>query len=108
MRLAFPLLSTMLLCGVFATAQQTSSGSVGTKSSPAGAAALSPSVVDSIEVRTTVEPLPLSESNRSVEVMVPREVPAFVDSAVDLLRSDASLNLQARGPEGVQADLSIR
>jgi len=50
----------------------------------------------------------MSESNRSVEVIAPSDVPAFVNSPVDLLRSDASLNLQARGPEGVQADLSIR
>src|SRR5207248_11253031 len=54
------------------------------------------------------EPLPLAESNRSVEVIAPHEVPAFVDSPVDLLRSDPSLNLQARAGEGVQADLSIR
>lgn len=59
-------------------------------------------------MRTTAEPLPLAESNRSVETIAPREVPAFVDSPVDLLRSDPALNLQARGPEGVQADLSIR
>jgi len=30
------------------------------------------------------------------------------DSVVDLLRSDPSLNVQARGAEGIQADLSIR
>jgi iron complex outermembrane receptor protein len=55
-----------------------------------------------------VEPLPMAESDRSVEVIAPREVPSFADSPVDLLRSDASLNLQARAGEGVQADLSIR
>jgi iron complex outermembrane receptor protein len=61
-----------------------------------------------IQVTTTVEPMPMAESNRSVEVIAPREVPAFADSPVDLLRSDPSLNLQARAAEGVQADLSIR
>lgn len=50
----------------------------------------------------------MAESDRSVEVLAPRQISAFVDSPVDLLRSDASLNLQARGQEGVQADLSIR
>ena len=57
---------------------------------------------------TTAEPLPLAESNRSVEVILPREAPVGTDSVVDLLRTDPSLNLQARAGEGVQADLSIR
>jgi iron complex outermembrane receptor protein len=66
------------------------------------------SVVDSIEVTTTVEPLPFAESDRSVEELLPREMPAGTDSVVDLLRTDPSLNIQARAGEGVQADLSIR
>ncbi len=57
---------------------------------------------------TTVEPLPLSESDRSVETILPRNAPVGTDSVVDLLRTDPSLNLQARAGEGVQADLSIR
>ena len=102
-------LSLSLLCVLAATGQQTVPDT--TKAAPAdetGAAPVKPTVIDAIEVRTTAEPLPMAESNRSVEVIAPREVPALVDSAVDLLRSDPSLNLQARGPEGVQADLSIR
>ncbi len=70
--------------------------------------ATKPLVVDSIQVTTTVEPLPLAESDRSVEVLSPRDLPIGTDSAVDLLRTDPSLNLQARAGEGVQADLSIR
>jgi outer membrane cobalamin receptor len=65
-------------------------------------------VVDSIQVTTTVEPLPFAESDRSVEMLQPREMPMGADSVVDLLRTDPSLNLQARAGEGVQADLSIR
>ncbi len=65
-------------------------------------------VVDSIQVTTTIEPLPLAESDRSVEVLSPREMPVGINTPIDLLRTDPSLNVQARGPEGVQADLSIR
>jgi iron complex outermembrane receptor protein len=61
-----------------------------------------------VQVTTTAEPLPLAESNRSVQVILPREAPVGTDSVVDLLRSDPSLNLQARAGEGVQADLAIR
>jgi len=67
-----------------------------------------PVEVDSIQVTTTVEPLPLAESDRSVQVITPSEFPTGTDSAVDLLRTDPSLNVQARAAEGVQADLSIR
>ncbi len=65
-------------------------------------------VVDSVQVTTTVEPLPFAESDRSVEVLLPRAMSIGTDSVVDLLRSDPSLNVQARGAEGIQADLSIR
>jgi iron complex outermembrane receptor protein len=61
-----------------------------------------------VQVTTTAEPLPLAESNRSVDVILPREAPVGTDSVVDLLRTDPSLNLQARAGEGVQADLAIR
>jgi outer membrane cobalamin receptor len=64
--------------------------------------------VDSIQVTTTIEPLPLAESDRSVQVILPNDLPIGTDSAVDLLRTDPSLNVQARAAEGVQADLSIR
>jgi iron complex outermembrane receptor protein len=64
--------------------------------------------IDSVQVTTTVEPLPLAESDRSVLEITPSDLPIGTDSAVDLLRADPSLNLQARAGEGVQADLSIR
>jgi len=67
-----------------------------------------PQTMDSIRVTTTVEPLPLAESDRSVEEISPREMPAGTDSVVDLLRTDTSLNVQERSAEGVQADLSLR
>jgi iron complex outermembrane receptor protein len=65
-------------------------------------------IAQTIQVTTTVEPLPLAESDRSVEVLLPSDLPTGTDSVVDLLRLDPSLNLQAREGEGVQADLSIR
>jgi outer membrane cobalamin receptor len=63
---------------------------------------------ESIRVTTTVEPLPLAESDRSVNVLIPRETLVGTDSVVNLLRADPSLNMQARAPEGVQTDLSLR
>ena len=62
----------------------------------------------SISVTTAIEPLPLDENDRSVQVLAPRNSPLLASSPIDLLRDDTSLNLQARGPEGVQADLSLR
>jgi outer membrane cobalamin receptor len=61
-----------------------------------------------ITVTTTLEPLPLAESDRSVNLISPRDQPLLSNSAVDLLRQDTSLNLQARAANGVQADLSLR
>jgi iron complex outermembrane receptor protein len=66
------------------------------------------SVSQTVEVTTTVEPLPLDEGDRSVNVLLPRDAVTGTDSVVDFLRQDPSLNLQARAAEGVQADLSIR
>lgn len=87
-------LAFALLCGSCALAQQ-----------PA-----TPNITDtqSISVTTTLEPLPLAESYRSVNVLSPRDHPLQTNSVVDLLRLDPSLNLQARAGNGVQADLSIR
>jgi outer membrane receptor protein involved in Fe transport len=65
-------------------------------------------VAQSVSVTTTIEPLPLAESDRSVNVLTPRDQPFFANSVVDYLRFDSSLNLQARAGNGVQADLSIR
>jgi outer membrane cobalamin receptor len=65
-------------------------------------------LAQSITVTTTLEPLPLAESNRSVNLIAPRDQPLTASSVVDYLRQDSSLNLQARAPNGVQADLSLR
>jgi outer membrane cobalamin receptor len=65
-------------------------------------------ITQSITVTTTLEPLSLAESDRAVNLISPRDQPLISNSVVDLLRQDASLNLQARAANGVQADLSLR
>jgi outer membrane cobalamin receptor len=85
----------LLLSAIAATAQQP-------------ALSGTPPVTQSISVTTTVEPLPLAESDRAVNVLSPRDQPLLTNSAVDFFRLDPSLNLQARAGNGVQADLSIR
>jgi outer membrane cobalamin receptor len=77
-------------------------------SNPTAAQTKPTAVAQSITVTTTLEPLPLAESDRSVNLISPREQPLVSNSVVDLLRQDASLNLQARAANGVQADLSLR
>lgn len=59
-------------------------------------------------VTGTFEAVPLAESNRSVEVFDPREQPLLYNSLVEYLATDPSLDIAQRGPDGIQADLSIR
>jgi len=99
MKRTLAFLSFCLICGGLVAGQQP--GTLTQTNS-------SPTVIQSVDVTTTVEPLPLAESDRSVETMLPRTAPMGTDSVEDLLRTDPSLNLQARAGEGVQDDLSIR
>jgi iron complex outermembrane receptor protein len=59
-------------------------------------------------VTGTFQPVPLEESNRSVVSIDTRQSPLLYNSFVDYLDQDASIDLQQRGPDGVQADLSLR
>jgi iron complex outermembrane receptor protein len=95
--------ASLLLCAFTAFSQQAAT-------QPSSPAAPPFSVIaDSITVTTTVEPLPLAESDRSVLTLSPAAQPAGAfDSPVDLLRTDPSVNIQARAAEGVQADVAIR
>jgi len=61
-----------------------------------------------VDVTTTVEPMPLSASDRSVTILHTDEQPLLRNSIADYLRQDSSLNLQARAGNNVQSDLSIR
>ena len=92
-------LPTGLLCVSAAIAQSPATPNTATTQS---------SIAQTITVTTTLEPLPLAESDRSVNLIYPRDQPLVSNSVVDLLRQDTSLNLQARAPNGVQADLSLR
>jgi iron complex outermembrane receptor protein len=106
MNKAFALLSLCLLGPNPCLCQQNAPNAVA--QTPAAPAPPPRTIAQTIQVTTTVEPLPLAESDRSVEVLLPSDLPTGTDSVVDLLRLDPSLNLQAREGEGVQADLSIR
>jgi outer membrane cobalamin receptor len=88
-----------LLCLTPALAQQADPTPPQSKPAP---------LTQSITVTTTLEPLPLAESDRAVNLISPRDQPLISNSVVDLLRQDSSLNLQARAANGVQADLSLR
>jgi len=61
-----------------------------------------------IIVTGTFEPIPLSEANRSVAVLDAEQQPLLYNSGVDYLQLDSSIDMEQRGPGGVQADLSIR
>jgi outer membrane cobalamin receptor len=66
------------------------------------------SVQQSVDVTTTVEPMPLSANDRSVVVLDTRQTPLLFNSVEDYLRLDPSVNIQARSGNGVQADISLR
>jgi iron complex outermembrane receptor protein len=97
-------LPAALLCASMAFAQQPAPPSPQTTSQTAS----QNPITQAVTVTTTLEPLPLAESDRSVNLISPRDQPLVSNSVVDLLRQDSSLNLQARAPNGVQADLSLR
>jgi len=88
----------LCLCTTSTVAQQSARPSTPT----------SPVIQQTVSVSTTIEPIPISESNRSVTILDTRDQPLLFNNFTDYLRQDPSLNLQARSPNGVQADLSIR
>jgi len=65
-------------------------------------------LTQSVEVTTTVEPMPLQANDRSVVVLEPQKQPLLSNSVEDVLRLDSSVNIEARGGNGVQADISLR
>jgi outer membrane cobalamin receptor len=96
-----PRIVPLVLCLANLTATLAQSPQQATQPNPAP-------ITQTLTVTTTLEPLPLAESDRSVNLISPRDQPLVSNSVVDYLRQDASLNLQSRAPAGVQADLSIR
>jgi outer membrane cobalamin receptor len=61
-----------------------------------------------VVVTAASDPSTLAGSDRTVIVLDPHAQPHAFEALPDVLRLDTSLNLQERGPDGVQADLSIR
>ena len=56
----------------------------------------------------TFEPMSLEEIDRAIRVLPVRGNTLVLNTLVDMLRLDPSLDLEERAPDGVQADLSIR
>jgi len=74
-----------------------------------GAQTASPPVKhQTVVVTGTAEPVPLEESDRSVNVYPLRHSSLLFGSLTDALSLDSSVQVQARAPGGVQGDLSIR
>ncbi len=63
---------------------------------------------ESIDVTTTLEPMPLSANDRSIDILDTSRQPLLFNKVSDYLRLDSSVNVQARAGNGVQTDLSIR
>jgi iron complex outermembrane receptor protein len=63
---------------------------------------------DSIVVTGTWDPVKLDELDRSVTVLPVRTEELLLNSWIDALRLDPSLDLRERAPNGVQSDVSIR
>jgi outer membrane cobalamin receptor len=100
----------VLLGTLHLTAQETTRPVPGySQQSPVSQSSVSQGPVQqSVDVTTTVEPMPLSANDRSVVVLDTRQTPLLFNSVEDYLRLDPSVNLQARAGNGVQADLSLR
>jgi outer membrane cobalamin receptor len=70
------------------------------------AAAKPQSTTQTVIVNASSEPAELAGSDRSVVTL--QAQPLLYESVPDQLRLDPSVNIQERGPNGVQADVSIR
>jgi len=61
-----------------------------------------------VVVTGTIEPIPLEEVDRSVDVLPVGKDAALATALVDFLRLDPSVDVMARAPGGEQTDVSIR
>ncbi len=61
-----------------------------------------------IIVTGVYRPIPLHEADRSIDVIDVKSQALLTNALVDLMRQDSSVDLQERGPDGTQADVSIR
>jgi len=68
-----------------------------------------PRSTETIVVTGTYEPVPLEESDRSITVVTAeKEYQILFNDPTGFLRLDPSVDLQARGPNNIQSDVSIR
>jgi iron complex outermembrane receptor protein len=63
---------------------------------------------ETIVVTGTFEPLSLDEIDRAIRALPVRDNALVLNTLVDVLRLDPSIDLQQRAADGVQTDLSIR
>lgn len=63
---------------------------------------------ETVVVTGTYEPLTLEEIDRAIRVLPVRSNSLTLNSLVDVLRLDPSVDVMSRAPNGVQTDLSIR
>jgi outer membrane cobalamin receptor len=68
----------------------------------------SQATTQTVVVNANSDPASLAGSDRTVVVLDTGAQPLLFESVPDQLRLDTSLQVQERGPNGVQADLSIR
>jgi iron complex outermembrane receptor protein len=73
-----------------------------------GPADSAPARKDVIVVTGSYPPLPLQEADRVIDQLPVRDTKILFQNLADVLALDASLDLQQRGANGNQADLSIR
>jgi iron complex outermembrane receptor protein len=68
-----------------------------------------PAQHETVIVTGTYDPIPLQESDRDVQVENLTPQRALLSNAlVDFLKLDSTIDLQERGPNGIQTDISIR
>ena len=71
--------------------------------------AQTPPPKESVVVTGTYQPIPLDEADRAVRVLAEDDAARILSNTFfDLLRTDPSLDVRGRTPNGVQTDLSIR
>src|SRR5947209_18728325 len=63
---------------------------------------------ETIVVTGTFEPLSLDEIDRAIRVLPVRDNALVLNTLVDVLSLDPSVDLAERAPDGIQTDLSIR
>jgi iron complex outermembrane receptor protein len=98
----FPRFIGLVLLGCsFASAQQNAPNPQPTKPNI-------PVHKEEVVVTGTYEPVAVTDVDRDVTLLDVRKTRTLYPSLVDILRLDPAVDLQERGPSGIQSDLSIR